>query len=130
VIRHLVPCCQRVVMVCCLFYNFSQPFDFGCCSLAQEISFVDCYLSYSGSGLSPTCYWPSCLSSLCSLIVHNEISSFPLPFLPCSFRVPTPLCCVLVFGSLFIVKFCGFFFFFCGVVGFSAQGAMLVYPQG
>jgi hypothetical protein len=33
-------------MVCCLFFNFAVSFDFGCCSLAQEMSFVDCYLPY------------------------------------------------------------------------------------
>jgi hypothetical protein len=33
-------------MVYCLFFNFAEPFDFGCCSLAQEMSFVDHYLPY------------------------------------------------------------------------------------
>jgi hypothetical protein len=46
VIHQLVPCCQCVVMVCWLFFNFAVSFDFGCCSLAQEMSFVDCYLPY------------------------------------------------------------------------------------
>jgi hypothetical protein len=33
-------------MVCLLFFNFAVLFDFGCCSLAQKMSFVDCYLLY------------------------------------------------------------------------------------
>jgi hypothetical protein len=39
-------CCQRIVVVCWLFFNFAVSFDFGCCSLAQDMSFVDCYLPY------------------------------------------------------------------------------------
>jgi hypothetical protein len=31
-------------MVRCLFFNFAELFDFGCCSLAQEMSFVVHYL--------------------------------------------------------------------------------------
>jgi hypothetical protein len=46
VIHQLAPCCQHVVMICCLFFKFAEPFDFGCCSLAQEMSFVVCYLPY------------------------------------------------------------------------------------
>jgi hypothetical protein len=46
VIFQLAPCCQCVVMVCWLFFNFAVSFDFGCCSLAQEMRFVDCYLPY------------------------------------------------------------------------------------
>jgi hypothetical protein len=34
VICQLARCCQRVVMVCWLFFNFVELFDFGCCSLA------------------------------------------------------------------------------------------------
>jgi hypothetical protein len=30
----------------CLFFDFMEPFDFGCSSLAQEMSFVVCYLPY------------------------------------------------------------------------------------
>jgi hypothetical protein len=70
VICQLAPCCQCVVMVCWLFFNFAVSFDFGCCSLAQEMNFVDLYLPNSGSGLSPTCCQPSCIFSLCLLKVH------------------------------------------------------------
>jgi hypothetical protein len=33
-------------MVCCLFINFAEPFDFEYCSLAQEMIFVVHYLLY------------------------------------------------------------------------------------
>jgi hypothetical protein len=46
VICQLAPYCQHVVMVRWLFFNFAVSFDFGCCSLAQEMSFVDCSLPY------------------------------------------------------------------------------------
>jgi hypothetical protein len=46
VICQLAPCYQHVVMACCLFLNFAEPVDFGCCSLDQEMSFVDHYLPY------------------------------------------------------------------------------------
>jgi hypothetical protein len=53
VICQPAPCYQHVVMVRCLFYNFAELFDFGCCSLAQEMSFVDCYLLYFRQWLIP-----------------------------------------------------------------------------
>jgi hypothetical protein len=54
-------------------------FDFGWCSLAQEMSFVDHYLPYFRQWLiSPPCQ-PVCLSSLCLLEFPMEISSFLLP---------------------------------------------------
>jgi hypothetical protein len=43
-IHQPAPCCQCVVMVHCLFFNFAEPFDFRCCLLAQEMSFVVHYL--------------------------------------------------------------------------------------
>jgi hypothetical protein len=43
-IRQLALCCQHVMLVCWLFLNFTVSFDFGCCSLAQEMCFVDHYL--------------------------------------------------------------------------------------
>jgi hypothetical protein len=46
VIRQSAPCYQNVVMVHCLFFNFAEPLDFGCCSLAQKMSFVVHYLPY------------------------------------------------------------------------------------
>jgi hypothetical protein len=85
----------------------------------------------SGSGLSPACCQPSCLSSLCLLKVPGEINSLPLPPSLVHFQSSRPLCCVLVFSPLFIVQFFGGeLFLFAGVGGQSAQGAMLVYPRG
>jgi hypothetical protein len=46
VICQPAPYCQCVVMVCWLFFNFVVLFDFQCCSLAEEMSFVDCFLPY------------------------------------------------------------------------------------
>jgi hypothetical protein len=51
-------------------------------------------------------------------------SPCPSPFSG-ALTAPRPLCCVLVFSSLFIVQF-----FFCRVGGQFARGAMLVYPRG
>jgi hypothetical protein len=34
------------MLFCCLFFSSATSFDFGCCSLAQEMSFVDRYLLY------------------------------------------------------------------------------------
>jgi hypothetical protein len=45
-IPQLAFCCQCVMLVCWLFFNFGILSDFGCCSVAQEMSFVDCYLLY------------------------------------------------------------------------------------
>jgi hypothetical protein len=64
----------------------------------------------SGSSLSPACCQPFCLSSLCLLKVQMEISSLSLPPSLVHFQHSCPLCCVLVFSSLFIQAF----FFFAG----------------
>jgi hypothetical protein len=45
------------MMVCCLFFNFAEPFDFGCCSLAQEMSFVVHYLPYFRQWLITGLLW-------------------------------------------------------------------------
>jgi hypothetical protein len=39
------------MMVCCLFFSFVGQFGFGCCSLAQEMSFVILYLPCFGEWL-------------------------------------------------------------------------------
>jgi hypothetical protein len=65
------------------------------------MSFVHRYLLYFRSGYSPTRCWPFCISSLCLLKVHVEISTLPLPPSP-ALTALHPLCCVLVFTSLFI----------------------------
>jgi hypothetical protein len=35
-----------VVLFAVCFFNFAELFDFGCCSMAQEMSFVAYYLPY------------------------------------------------------------------------------------
>jgi hypothetical protein len=112
VIHQLVLCCQHVVMVHCLFFNFVVSFDFGCCSLAQGMSPVVC--PNSGSGLSSARCWPFCISSLCLLKVHAVISFLLLPSFSGVLWATLSLCYVLVFSSLFIVQF-WFFFLQVGV---------------
>jgi hypothetical protein len=90
----LSPCYAGLLM----FFNFAVSFDFGCCSLAQELSFVDCYLPYFRQWLITCLLSALCLSSLCLLNVHMEISSLlfptclvrlqhPAPSAACSFSV-------------------------------------------
>jgi hypothetical protein len=88
------PCCQCVMMVCCLFFNFVGQFDFGCCSLAQKMSSVISYLPLFREWLITHLLlaWPSCLSSVCLLIVHAKISSLPLPPSPMHSQLSCPLC--------------------------------------
>jgi hypothetical protein len=93
------------------------------------MSFVDRYLPYLRQWLTICTLWALLLSGLCLLKVHMEISS--LLFLPSlvHFQHSHPLCCVIVFSSLFVVHFFNFFSVCVGVVQ-SAQGFMLVYPMG
>jgi hypothetical protein len=119
------PCYQHVVMVYRLFFNFALLFDFGCWSLAQEMNFEDCYLPYFMQ-------WLITLPLLALLPFqplftessHGDRLITPPPFSGV-LSATLPLCCVLVFSSLFIVQF----FFFAGSSQ-SAQGPMLVYPRG
>jgi hypothetical protein len=103
-----------------LFFNFAVSFDFGCCSLAQEMSFVGCYLPYFRQWLITSLLSALFLFSPCLLNVLKEISSFHLPPSLVHLQHPAPLLCV---PFQFIV-----YLLFCGVGGQSAQGAMLVYP--
>jgi hypothetical protein len=107
-------------------------FDFGCCLLAQEMSFVDCYLPYFRqllitrllSALLP--FQPLFTESSCGdqLLAPRPFSS--------ALTAPRPLCCVLVFSSclLFRVLLLLLLLLFAGHGGQSAQGAVLVYPWG
>jgi hypothetical protein len=66
-----------------LFFNFATSFAFGCCSLAQEMSFVDHYLPYFRQHLitSPL----SAVLSFQPLFTECvEISSLPSPLLQCT----------------------------------------------
>jgi hypothetical protein len=115
-----------LLSVCCdcsLFvFSFVGQFGFGYCSLAQEMSSVVCYLP---------CFWewliacrspPSCLSSVCLLIVHAEISSLPLPLSLLHFQCSCPLCCC---ARLQFTVYLGFL----GGVSVCPE-AVLVYPSG
>jgi hypothetical protein len=105
------PCCQQVVMVC-WFFNFALSFDFRCCSLAEEMSFVDLYLpcfrqwliTHLLSALLP--FQPLFTESYC----RNQLLA-PPPF-SSALTAPRPLCCVLVFSSLFIVQLFCFVLFY------------------
>jgi hypothetical protein len=69
---------------------------------------------------------PPAFPAICLLIVHVEISSLPLLPLLC-IQCSRPLCCVLVFSSLFIVQFC---FFVCMCVGSVCPGGYTGLSQG
>jgi hypothetical protein len=107
-------------MVWWWFFNFAASFD----SLAQEMSFVHRYLLYFRSGYSPTRCWPFCISSLCLLKVHVEISYFPLPPSLVHSKHPTLSAACVLLSSLFIIQL----FLWGGSQ--SVQGALLVYPRG
>jgi hypothetical protein len=121
------PWCQCVVMVCWLFFNFSVSFDFECCSLAQEMSYVDHYLPYFRQWFitCPLLALVTWLSSLCLLNVWMEISSLPFPpSLVClQYSVPSAVCSFLVPCLL-----CSFFFF-CRVGGQSVQRLYWFIPR-
>jgi hypothetical protein len=119
------PCCQHVMLVCWWFFNFAVLFDFGCCLLAQEMSFVDCSLPYFRQCLIT--HQLLALLPFQSLFTESSHGDQLLasPSFSGALTTPRPLCCMFLFSSLFI-----FSFFFCGVVPQSVQGAMLVYPKG
>jgi hypothetical protein len=111
------------MLVCWLFSNFATSSDFGCCSLAQKMSFVDRYLPYFRQQLIT--YPLSALLSFQSLFTESScrdqlLASPPFSSAP---RAP-PLCCMFLFSSLFIIQF-----FLMGK-GQSVQGPMLAYPRG
>jgi hypothetical protein len=119
-IRQPPPCCQHVMLVCWLFFKFAMLFDFGCCSLAQEMNFVDHYLPYFRQQLitHPTAfplfvYWK---------FMQRSAPCF-FPFLQCAQSTPTPsVACsfsVLYYWVLFLRG-----------GSQSVQGAMLVYHRG
>jgi hypothetical protein len=114
-IRQLAPCCQHVVIVCWLFFNFAVSFDFGCCSLAQEMSSVDCYLPYFRQQLITCPLWA--LLPFQPLFSESSHGAHPLAPPPFSSELSTTVPCLF-----FIV----FLWWGCQ----SAQGAMLVYPRG
>jgi hypothetical protein len=79
-------------------------FDFGCCSLAQEMSFVDCYLTYFRQQLTT-----HVLSALMFTVCLCREQLLTLSLLSSVLRAPCPFCCMFLFSSLFINQFFGFF---------------------
>jgi hypothetical protein len=93
-----------VMQVHCLFFNFAEQFDFGCYLLAQEMNFVTCYLP---------CFreWLIICLLLAFLPFQYLFTNSPwgdqfLAHLPFSGALSAilllPLCCLLVYSSLFI----------------------------
>jgi hypothetical protein len=82
----------------------------------------------SGHVLSPACCQPFCLSSLCLLKVHAEISSLPSPFLWCPYSTPSPL---LYVPFQFLV-YCSVIYLFIIFVGqgVSLSGGYVGLSQG
>jgi hypothetical protein len=81
-------------------------FDFGCLSLAQEMSFVDHHLPYFRQYLITRLLLvilPLFTESLCG---DQLLASPPFSHEPTAF---CPFCCMFIFSSMFIVQ--GFFFF-------------------
>jgi hypothetical protein len=79
-----------------------------------------------------TYHWPAVslltFQSLFTESLHGD-QLLALPQFSGTLTAPCPLCCVLVFSSLFIVQFF-FVSVFCRAGGQSAQWTMLVYPRG
>jgi hypothetical protein len=94
-------------------------FYFVCCSLDQELSFVDRYLPYLKQWLIT--HPLSALLPFWSLFTESSCGD---PLLGCAYGTLPPLCSMFFFSSLFIILF----FLWGG--GQSVQGAMLVYPRG
>jgi hypothetical protein len=83
-----------------IVFHFSLLFDFGCCSLAQEMSFVDCYLPYFRQWFI-TCPLPAFVYY--KFMWRSAPCSFPL--LRCALSTPALLLCVpfqfLVYYTVF-----------------------------
>jgi hypothetical protein len=95
-------------MIYCLFFNFAMPFDFGCCSLAQEMSFVDCYLPYFRQWLI-TCPLTALLPFQ-PLFTESSLGDqllAPPPFSCALSEFVPPLLCA---SFQFVVYYSGFFF--------------------
>jgi hypothetical protein len=90
-VHQLVLCCQHVMLICWVFSILQCCLTLEVAQWLRTWAFMNCYLPISGSGLSPTQFWPFCLSSLYLLKAPMEISHLPLlPFLVYS-EHPSPL---------------------------------------
>jgi hypothetical protein len=101
-------CCQPptpgIMMVCCLFFNFVGLFDFGCCSLAQEMIFVIYYLP---------CFREWFITHSVLAFLHfqyfftdslQRLAPCPIPLLWCTLKSYPSAVLVLVYSLLFIVQ--------------------------
>jgi hypothetical protein len=124
-VRQLALCFQHVMLVFWLFFNFAASFDFGYCSLTQDVSFVDHYLPYFRQQLitGPLLALLPFQSLFTEDSCRDQLLT-PPPF-SSTLTASHPLCCLVLFSSLFIVQV-----FFCGTRGQFVQGAMLIYPMG
>jgi hypothetical protein len=79
-------------------------FDFGCCSLAQDMSFVDRYLPYFRQQLITSLMLALLpFQPLFTESSHGDQLLAPPPFSSALLATPS-FCCVLVFSSLFIAQ--------------------------
>jgi hypothetical protein len=99
------PCYQCVMMVRCLFFNFMGQFDFGCCSLAQKMSFVICFLPRFREWLITHLLSAFLPCQLLFTDSSGEISSLPLPLSLVHFQQFFPFLCVLDYSLLLIAQF-------------------------
>jgi hypothetical protein len=114
-------------MIHCLFFNLEGPFDFGCCSLAQKMSFVDplpaCFRQWLITRLLSAFlpFQPLFTKSSCS----DQFLAPPL-LLWCAMGDSVSLLCV----SFQFLVYCSVLVFFFAGGSLSAQGPMLVYSRG
>jgi hypothetical protein len=81
-------------MVCCLFFNFAGLFDFGCCSLAQEMSFLNHYLPYFKQQLITHLLLALLpFQHLFTESPHRDLLLAPPPFSDALSEFPPPLLC-------------------------------------
>jgi hypothetical protein len=94
------PSAGPLLSVCCdvllIFFNFAVSFDFGCCSLDQEMSFVDHYQLYFRKWLI-TCLLSAVLPSqplLTESSCRDQLTPCSSPFLwsAFSFLPPSTVC--------------------------------------
>jgi hypothetical protein len=117
-ICQLALCCQCVMLVCWLFFNFATLSDFGCCSLAQEMSFVVRYLPYFRQWIT-TARLPF-QSFFTESSWGDQLLAFPSS--PVCSELPTPSAACSFFSSLFIIHF------FCRVGVSLFRGLCWVIP--
>jgi hypothetical protein len=98
-------------------------FDFGCCSLAQEMNFVDCYPPYFRQWLT---VGPSAFPAFVYWKFAWRSAPCPSSFLPCDFSNSAPLLCV----SFQFLVYCSVVVFFFGVGGSVCPGGYAGLSQG